>query len=370
LYVKIWLIEKKGEPVDLDSAREIKELLVERLTITEPGLSYAALPLGASAAAMLPSSAYRMVAHRHGGVADAVRTAVSRRPVPVAIGIAPTRRRGDYRIAVRIQDRRALRGGALQTIRQYAGRELDLRYIGRIVAQGARPWHQSQSRPLVIGTSLAHPSVKAGTLGCFVSGGEAGELGLVSANHVLAAENAAATGDPILQPAPKDGGKRDRHVIGQLSTVVRLQRHAVNEVDCALAAVDPSAGLEPGRLAGVGALSGVVKDLPDEDELVQKLGRTTGHTHGRITAFALNTLPLNYRSGAFAFDGLMEIQSTGGGPFSRGGDSGALVFRSQDNAARGLVIGGAVIGGANGAGLTYAVELPRVLDQLKVRLLT
>ena len=59
-------------------------------------------------------------------------------------------------------------------------------------------------RPAPGGVSIGHPSITAGTLGCLVR--KNGETLILSNNHVLAAENAAAIGDPILQPGAYDGG--------------------------------------------------------------------------------------------------------------------------------------------------------------------
>ena len=63
-------------------------------------------------------------------------------------------------------------------------------------------------RPLRPGLSVAHPSVTAGTLGGFVRTG--GGLAILSNNHVLAASDAAALGDAVLQPGPADGGAHGR----------------------------------------------------------------------------------------------------------------------------------------------------------------
>jgi hypothetical protein len=222
-------------------------------------------------------------------------------------------------------------------------------------------------RPVGIGASLAHPLVRAGTLGAFVSG-ERGEVRILSANHVVAAENAGRPDDPILQPGRKDGGRNPRDVVGYLAAVAALDRGELNSVDCALVAPDPTVRFDTATLAGVGTLAGVDDALPDEDELVEKLGRTTGHTHGRITNFEMTPVRLDYPSGVYAFDRLWEVEGTDRA-FSRPGDSGALVFRSRDRAARGMIIGGTAAGAANGTGLSYVTAMGRILRRLNVSLL-
>ena len=57
------------------------------------------------------------------------------------------------------------------------------------------------------------------------------------------------------------------------------------------------------------------------------------------------------------------MESTGTGPFSRGGDSGSLVYRA-DGVALGLLFAGSETGGDNGTGLTYINPINTVLREL------
>ncbi len=61
------------------------------------------------------------------------------------------------------------------------------------------------------------------------------------------------------------------------------------------------------------------------------------------------------------------MESTNGTPFSRGGDSGSLVYRA-DGVALGLLFAGSETGGENGNGLTYLNPIDAVLDALGARL--
>jgi hypothetical protein len=54
---------------------------------------------------------------------------------------------------------------------------------------------------------------------------------------------------------------------------------------------------------------------------VQKYGRTTGHTVGRVTGINA-VVDVNYRTGSARFEGQIIITD---GSFSTGGDSGSLV---------------------------------------------
>jgi hypothetical protein len=103
-------------------------------------------------------------------------------------------------------------------------------------------------------------------------------------------------------------------------------------------------------------------------EVVGKVGRTTAVTRGRVTAIELDDVVVGYEDlGALNVDDQIEIESLDDGPFSRGGDSGALVYR-QDGVAIGLLFAGSESGGRSGKGLTYANPIDQVLEILDVEL--
>jgi hypothetical protein len=100
---------------------------------------------------------------------------------------------------------------------------------------------------------------------------------------------------------------------------------------------------------------------------VAKLGRTTGVTYGRVTAFELDNVVIRYDIGNLRFDNQIEIEGAGSLPFSDGGDSGSLIV-TTDKRGVALLFAGGDQGGANGQGLTYASPLHDVLDALDVDL--
>ena len=67
----------------------------------------------------------------------------------------------------------------------------------------------------------------------------------------------------------------------------------------------------------------------DEGTPVAKLGRTTGLTRGRVTAFELDDLVVAYDTGNLSFDQVIEIEGAGTQPFSDGGDSGSLIVNTD-----------------------------------------
>jgi hypothetical protein len=329
----------------LDSARALKAELLAQVTSAE-------------AADLAAGGGWSMNARRAADVDPVPRT--------LALGISrPTP--GDYRLAVRVQRRGLENTQQVDTIRRKAKGEVDLRYVGHVVKQ-ATPWEQTRKRPLLIGLSVGHYKITAGTLGAFVRLRKGGALRLLSNNHVLADEDRGKKGDAILQPGAYDGGRNPGDRIGTLDAAVKLKKTGVNVVDCALAALAPKVTFRAATLTGVGTLSAAAAPPVEEIDLVEKLGRTTGHTRGRITAFELDNLVVGYDQGNLRFDGQIEIEGASTEPFSQGGDSGSLIFTSLGREAAALLFAGSDQGGSNGKGLTFANPIAAVFRQLKVEL--
>jgi hypothetical protein len=219
-----------------------------------------------------------------------------------------------------------------------------------------------------VGTSIGHFAITAGTLGCFVSARRGGQPLILSNNHVLANENRGKRGDAIVQPGPYDKGKRPKDAVGTLANFVRLKRSEPNAVDCATAAMKDTIKFDAAKLEGLGRLAGLSDALLDEGDAVDKVGRTTGLTRGRVTAFELDNVLVEFDLGVLRFDGQVEIEGAGDAAFSDGGDSGSLIVNA-DLFGVGLLFAGGDVGGSNGRGLTYANPLRTVLDALKVDLL-
>lgn len=277
-----------------------------------------------------------------------------------AIGLAPVAP-GRVHLAIRVAaraDAEILLTGLDDAVRA----EVDVRVTGPIVplASPAAARLRQRTRPLVPGLSVAHPAVSAGTLGGFVRLG--GRLAVLSNSHVLAAAGAGTAGDPVLQPGPADGGTpADR--VATLAASVPLGARG-NRVDAAVATVDEGVAAEPGTLPG-GPLGAAVPDGYDvePDEEVEKVGRTTGHTRGRITAVEVDGVAVQYDDGVHLFDDQIEIEGLAGA-FSAGGDSGSVIWRSSDRAPLALLFAGSTEGGSTGAGLTFANPLSTVLAAL------
>ncbi|WP_309133685.1 hypothetical protein [Cellulomonas sp.] len=296
---------------------------------------------------------------------------------PLAIGVAVDGH-GGYGVAVRYRlGLPGIRSIARRLVDEI-GPPVDVRRTGRIrpLAADDRPvrtrppvvtaqslGETGRVRPLRPGVSVAHVDVSAGTLGAFVLVG--GRLHALSNHHVLAGAPGAQVGDVVVQPGPADGGTASRDRIGTLAASVPLKRGATAHVDAAVALLDEQ---EVDPTYPVGRVTATARAVGGEQ--VGKIGRTTAVTTGRVTAIELDDVVVGYGEelGELAFDDQIEVEGTGRVPFSRGGDSGSLVYR-EDGVALGLLFAGSESGGQNGVGLTYVNPIDAVLGALDATLL-
>jgi hypothetical protein len=333
--------------VRLDSVRELKQSLPAQLNKT---------------------FAVRGAAGRTSSLAVASAASLDRRTPSYFLGVSERGKR-NYCLAVRLQDRALHKSDLVVRISARAKGEVDVRYVGRIRAR-AKPWYRSKQRPLLIGSStgfLATGFIMAGTLGCFVRSGSSSTLHILSNNHVLADENRYPIGGHIVQPGALDGGGPIADRVAKLTRFVRLLPGQVNLVDCAIAKLNSGVQADVYKLRGIGTLAGQhIGDLQLGDS-VHKVGRTTGVRHGKVTAFELDGVAVEYDIGVLSFDDQVEIEGAGTRSFSDAGDSGSLIVDDQMRAAA-LLFAGGDHGGSNGKGLTYANPIAAVLKALKVKL--
>ncbi|TLZ75093.1 MAG: hypothetical protein E6K08_09385 [Methanobacteriota archaeon] len=212
-------------------------------------------------------------------------------------------------------------------------------------------------RPAPGGVSVGHFQVTAGTLGVLAR--RSGRPVILSNNHVLANQNAARVGDPILQPGPADGG-RLQDTIARLVDFVPIQFHErrLGPLGRLLAALFALVGLSVKRLpTGQANLvdaavaepidaGSVARDIlgigrvtrTRDAELgmrLRKSGRTSGITEGRVTALDA-TVEVDYggQTAVFREQVVSDL-------LSKGGDSGSLVVDESGHAVGLLFAGGA-----------------------------
>ncbi|MCS6962733.1 hypothetical protein [Thermoflexus sp.] len=205
-------------------------------------------------------------------------------------------------------------------------------------------------RPAPPGVSIGHPLVTAGTFGCLVRRGS--EVFILSNNHVLAATNRGRPGDRIRQPGPVDGGTVADEIaelaefvpirfgdepaacpwverfVRWLNELLRLigsshrlqavrRQAAINEVDAAIARPFRSNDITPAILQ-IGIPKGVA--TPTLGMEVQKFGRTTRYTRGRIIQVDV-TANVDYDGRVATFQGQVMA-----GAMSAPGDSGSAIL--------------------------------------------
>ena len=200
--------------------------------------------------------------------------------------------------------------------------------------------HQ-KTRPVMGGYSIGHYKVTAGTIAtaCYDAGKVPGipeQFYVLSNNHILANNNNANMGDPILQPGKYDGGTYPRDMIGRLSRFVPLRFQTsrstpTNYVDAAIAEV-------PFHLANreiywLGYVKGI-NATPKIGDLLQKVGRTTNFSTGRIQSVNA-TVDVNYGNGRVARFAHQILTTR----MSAGGDSGSLATTLNEDAV-GLLFAG------------------------------
>jgi len=196
---------------------------------------------------------------------------------------------------------------------------------GPIVAYGAAESvdpKRSFPRPVPIGVSTGHPAITAGTIGARVSDGE--HVYALSNNHVFAAVNRGREGDHLLQPGVADGGRDPDDAMGTLADFepIRMCQLACpeNRIDAALALTTEDDLSDATPEGGYGRPRRRTADV-ELGMTVQKYGRTTGQTEGRVTGIHA-TIDVGYRGSTARFVDQIVISD---GTFSDPGDSGSLV---------------------------------------------
>jgi hypothetical protein len=191
-------------------------------------------------------------------------------------------------------------------------------------------------RPAQGGYSVGHYSITAGTIATAVIAarpypGIPGKYYILSNNHVLANSNNARIGNAILQPGPYDGGRYPRDLIARLSRYVPIRfGGSPNYVDAAIA--EGQFHDLDRQIYWIGYIKGV--RAVRVGEIVQKTGRTTNYTTGRVTAINA-TVNVNY-GGSRVARMVRQIVTTN---MSAGGDSGSLLCDLNENAV-GLLFAG------------------------------
>jgi len=221
-------------------------------------------------------------------------------------------------------------------------------------------------------SNLSDPRPDAGTLGAFVKDNTDGTTNILSANHVISDNNQAPIGDPVLHPAALDDSTNQaRNGVAKLKRFVPIVGGSTN-VDAAIAEIDPGVFVDPNYngygmpapvrgsrpalgmvVAGDGfgnvwltRLSRTLADLdvtllPDRGNenvesglpaigsQLEKVGRTTAYTAGRVLATGQSIDVVVPGQGTVRYNDLILTQWLGWN-----GDSGSMVIRKGPPEAR------------------------------------
>jgi len=219
---------------------------------------------------------------------------------------------------------------------------------GEILAE----MYTARRRPCPGGYSIGHPRVTAGTLGGFGRRGSKWRF-ILSNNHVLAATNSGARGDPVYQPGPSDGGGAT-DTIGQLESWVPIDFSGArnNEVDCAIARCLRRRGRNNVTRQVVGIGTPNAEADATVGQAVRKSGRTTQLTLGTILSDNA-TIRVRYGPGQLAVF-VNQLQYT---HMTLAGDSGSLIWDQKS-----LTVVGLHFAGSKAA--SYGNKIWRVLTLL------
>jgi len=218
-------------------------------------------------------------------------------------------------------------------------------------------------RPVPIGVSTGNiEECSAGTIGCRVVDAD-GNVYALSNNHVYALENQASAGSTLVQPGrfDVDCAINPSDQVGTLGAYVPLKFDgSENLVDAALGVSSTSnlSSATPSDGYGTPKSATVAAALSQD---VQKYGRTTGQTRGRITGIHA-TVQVTYTSGTALFTDQVIVEGTRG-PFIKAGDSGSLMVTRPGRNPVGLLFAGS----SNGK-VGVANPIDAVLSALNVQI--
>ncbi len=180
--------------------------------------------------------------------------------------------------------------------------------------------------------------VMAGSMGAVVQ--RNGVRHIISNNHVLANENQLPLGSPIFQPGLLDGGEPASDQIAKLTQFVAINFGAggTNTVDAAIAEVLDPSFVSPRFLPLVGKLKSGEPIAPTVGMNVEKHGRTTGYTRGKVFDVAAD-VQVGYDGRVAVFQDQVVIVG-GAKPFSDAGDSGSVIIDRATKRATALLFAG------------------------------
>jgi hypothetical protein len=234
------------------------------------------------------------------------------------------------------------------------------------------------------GSSISQGNCRdAGTFGCLVRDAAQILYGLTN-NHVSGGCSHAGVGLPILAP-----GVLDVMPVGHDPFTIGYHEKALEMVIGIPDNADPTSNLDAAIFkilddALVTSHQGTAYDTPQTTQAitagmtVEKVGRSTGHTVGKVVGQWYGALGVMYDmeihvfKGRVFFDPAFVIAGVGA-LFADAGDSGALVTTVDAAGGRhaiGIIVGGMRDHGAPGGQIAFVLPIEPVLQKLAVTLVS
>lgn len=192
---------------------------------------------------------------------------------------------------------------------------------------------RDRSDPIRPGVSISRQGVGIGTFGMLVYDQRTGRPCVLSNWHVLV--DSETPENPILQPGWGDGGRSPGDTIGRVARKVLDQ-----DGDAAIAVLDGPRAARAEQWGSEVLIEGV--RAPRVGEILEKSGRATDVTRGRVDGVGQYTIP--YSVGPVSIDGFKVVAVDDGNPndeeISGPGDSGAVWYGAGDRIGVGLHFAG------------------------------
>lgn len=301
---------------------------------------------------------------------------------------------GNFRLELRIQRRDLWAFKYAEALIERVKSEANYEIIPRIeIPAGTAAKAQVRCTPIIdhkagrlqIGLSIGPKDSGVGTLGAFLARSDGNYI--LSCNHVMVSGTKPQIldehghGDAIFHPGRESGYRLDAtRRIATLANYPIVSRTEENELDCAIAKLEPSWNYDVTQVPkgfnypNEGQTITAMKD-PDQqlrrDMIMCKIGRTTCFTRGLLRAIDIARLPVFLPGeGNVVFSEVLEVRSaTKDEPFSLPGDSGSLVYTETE---KGLEAVGLVFAGGmreDGFKVSYVCKLNPILEWAKADLL-
>ncbi|WNC88834.1 hypothetical protein RI103_14115 [Paraburkholderia sp. FT54] len=214
----------------------------------------------------------------------------------------------------------------------------------------------------------------AGTLGCLVRDAT-GQLFGLSNNHVSGSCNYSPTGLPIVAPGILDVSPHNPYpftigVHARQLTMLMGDPTVVNSQENQDAAVF--------QITNDQLVSSMQQNFYDTPATalplsagmeIEKVGRSSGHTRGRVISQLIGPANVNYAAPQYNFNGVVYFDNMFlvhgiGDRFSEGGDSGSLVVHTDAGGVRhavGIVVAGGADSSAPGQKLSMIMPIAPIL---------